>query len=103
MAPLIDFEKKKPKPIWKMYQMLWANIDHNELPPILTWDNNRKGKQKKKLTWKTDDLTWTNNDESEPTSSWEWEENKKDKRKGKEREKETIQTIITYNTYTIPQ
>ncbi|KAG9304612.1 hypothetical protein G9A89_020176 [Geosiphon pyriformis] len=38
---------KKPKPIWEAYQVLWANIDHNELLPILLWDNNRKKKEKK--------------------------------------------------------
>ncbi|KAG9299440.1 hypothetical protein G9A89_009392 [Geosiphon pyriformis] len=39
----------------KTYQVLWANIDHNKLPPILTWDNNdnRKKKQRKEHTWET--------------------------------------------------
>ncbi|KAG9307619.1 hypothetical protein G9A89_023184 [Geosiphon pyriformis] len=36
IALLIDFEEKKPKPIWKVYQILWANEEHNELPPILS-------------------------------------------------------------------
>ncbi|KAG9287476.1 hypothetical protein G9A89_023848 [Geosiphon pyriformis] len=104
MAPLIDFNKKKPKPTWEAYQVLWADKEHNELPPILFWDNNNKGKKKQKeeLIWETNDLTWTDNDESELTSSWEWEEDKENKGKGKE--EETTQTIITYNnTYTIPQ
>ncbi|KAG9284726.1 hypothetical protein G9A89_003029 [Geosiphon pyriformis] len=105
---LIKLEDKKEKPTWKAYQVLWADEEHNELPPILSWNDNnkRKGKQKKELTWKTDDLTWTDNDESKPTSSWEWEEdkeNKEDKRKGKKREEETTQTTTAYNPYTIPQ
>ncbi|KAG9296696.1 hypothetical protein G9A89_001328 [Geosiphon pyriformis] len=57
MAPLIDFEEEKPKPTWEAYQVLWADEEHNELPPILFWDNNRKRKQTNKLTWETDDLT----------------------------------------------
>ncbi|KAG9288529.1 hypothetical protein G9A89_015735 [Geosiphon pyriformis] len=34
LAPLINFEEKT-KPIWEVYQVLWANPDHNELLPIL--------------------------------------------------------------------
>ncbi|KAG9302978.1 hypothetical protein G9A89_022638 [Geosiphon pyriformis] len=85
------------------YQVSWADEEHNELLPILSWDDNNKEKrkQKEKLTWKTDDLTWTDNDESELMSSWEWEEDKKNKEKGKE--EETTQTTTIYNTYTIPQ
>ncbi|KAG9299240.1 hypothetical protein G9A89_013888 [Geosiphon pyriformis] len=100
---LIELEKKKEKPTWEAYQVSWADKKHNELPPILSWDNNNKGKgkQKEELTWETDDLTWTNNDESKPTSSWEWEEDKENKGKGKK--KETTQTTTAYNTYTIPQ
>ncbi|KAG9298504.1 hypothetical protein G9A89_016501 [Geosiphon pyriformis] len=55
MAPLIDFEEEKPKPTW----------EHNKLPPILSWDNNGKGKQTNKLTWKTNNLTWTDNKQKE--------------------------------------
>ncbi|KAG9301400.1 hypothetical protein G9A89_018072 [Geosiphon pyriformis] len=56
---LIELEEEKEKPTWEAYQVLWANEEHNELPPILPWDNNNngKGKQKEKLTWETDDLT----------------------------------------------
>ncbi|KAG9299798.1 hypothetical protein G9A89_013158 [Geosiphon pyriformis] len=50
MALLIDFEKEKPKPTWEAYQVLWADEEHNELLPILSWDDNRKGKQTNKLT-----------------------------------------------------
>ncbi|KAG9291760.1 hypothetical protein G9A89_012045 [Geosiphon pyriformis] len=102
MALLIDFDEEKPKPMWEAYQVLWTNKKHNELPPILFWDNNNKGKekQKKELTWATNDLTWTDNDKSKPTSSWKWKEDKENKGKGKE--EETTQTT-TYNTYTIPQ
>ncbi|KAG9295792.1 hypothetical protein G9A89_009021 [Geosiphon pyriformis] len=50
-APLIEFEEEKKKPTWKAYQISWADENHNELLPILFWDNNGKGKQKKiKLT-----------------------------------------------------
>ncbi|KAG9288849.1 hypothetical protein G9A89_012178 [Geosiphon pyriformis] len=69
-APLINFEKEKPKPTWEAYQVSWADEEHNELPPILSWDDNRKEKQTNELTWKTDDLTWTDNKQEE-TSSWE--------------------------------
>ncbi|KAG9305696.1 hypothetical protein G9A89_022618 [Geosiphon pyriformis] len=53
-TPLIKFEEEKVKPIWEAYQVLWANVDHNKLLPILAWDNNdnRKKKQKKKPIWK---------------------------------------------------
>ncbi|KAG9303073.1 hypothetical protein G9A89_000077 [Geosiphon pyriformis] len=84
MAPLIDFKEEKPKPTWKAYQVLWTDEEHNELLPILSWDDNGKGKQTNKLIWETDNLTWTDNEQEEP-SSWEWKE---EKRKGKEREKE---------------
>ncbi|KAG9296361.1 hypothetical protein G9A89_014953 [Geosiphon pyriformis] len=54
-APLIDFEEKKPKSTWEAYQVLWANEEHNKLPPILSWDNNGKGKQKRtEPTWNAD-------------------------------------------------
>ncbi|KAG9285085.1 hypothetical protein G9A89_009896 [Geosiphon pyriformis] len=100
---LIKLEEEKKKPTWEAYQVLWADEEHNELPPILFWDDNNKEKEKQKeeLTWETNDLTWTNNDESKLTSSWEWEEDKENKRK--EKEKETTQTTTTYNTYTTPQ
>ncbi|KAG9284361.1 hypothetical protein G9A89_023618 [Geosiphon pyriformis] len=51
-APLINFDEEKPKPTWEAYQVLWTDEKHNELPPILSWDNNNKekGKQKEKLT-----------------------------------------------------
>ncbi|KAG9302764.1 hypothetical protein G9A89_009541 [Geosiphon pyriformis] len=54
---LINFEEKKPKPTWKAYQVLWANIEHNKLPPILDWEekNNVKGKgtETEKHIWET--------------------------------------------------
>ncbi|KAG9304187.1 hypothetical protein G9A89_019749 [Geosiphon pyriformis] len=66
---LIKLEKEKEKLIWEAYQVSWADEEHNELPPILSWDDNNKekGKQKEELTWETDDLTWTDNNESKPT------------------------------------
>ncbi|KAG9290188.1 hypothetical protein G9A89_022164 [Geosiphon pyriformis] len=64
-TPLIKFEKKKVKPIWKAYQVSWANIDHNKLPPILAWDNNDNGKkkQREKPIWEATIDTWTNNNQ----------------------------------------
>ncbi|KAG9295373.1 hypothetical protein G9A89_013402 [Geosiphon pyriformis] len=72
--------------------ILWANEEHNELPPILSWDNNGKGKQTNELTWETNNLTWTDNEQEKP-SSWEWKE---EKGKGKEREEENTQANNTY-------
>ncbi|KAG9287275.1 hypothetical protein G9A89_008905 [Geosiphon pyriformis] len=69
-APLIDFEEEKPKPTWKAYQVSWADKEHNKLPPILSWDDNGKGKQTNKLTWETNDLIWIDNKQEE-ASSWE--------------------------------
>ncbi|KAG9289495.1 hypothetical protein G9A89_003654 [Geosiphon pyriformis] len=64
--PLIEFKKEIRKPTWEAYQVSWANQDHNELPPVPSWNGNVKGKQKKtKLTW-TSDQTWeTKNDYNE--------------------------------------
>ncbi|KAG9298318.1 hypothetical protein G9A89_002806 [Geosiphon pyriformis] len=73
---LIELEEEKLKPTWEVYQVLWANNDHNKLLPILF----------------------------ELTVNWEWEEDKgRDKGKGKE--KDTTQANNTYipNTYTPPQ
>ncbi|KAG9289965.1 hypothetical protein G9A89_010271 [Geosiphon pyriformis] len=62
-TPLIELEEEKPKPTWKAYQVSWANNDHNELLPILAWDDNdnRKEKQKKEHTWGTTINIWTDN------------------------------------------
>ncbi|KAG9293650.1 hypothetical protein G9A89_018987 [Geosiphon pyriformis] len=57
MAPLINFKEEKPKPIWEAYQVLWADKEHNKLPPILSWDDNGKRKQTNELIWETDNLT----------------------------------------------
>ncbi|KAG9307432.1 hypothetical protein G9A89_017262 [Geosiphon pyriformis] len=46
--PLIEFEKEKAKPTWEVYQVLWADINHNGLLPILVWNNNDNGKEKQK-------------------------------------------------------
>ncbi|KAG9290851.1 hypothetical protein G9A89_011000 [Geosiphon pyriformis] len=95
-ASLINFEEKKPKPTWEAYQVLWADKEHNKLPPILSWNNNGKEKQTNELTWETDDLTWTDN-EQEEASSWEWNKNKG---KGKKKKEETPPTTTIYNSYT---
>ncbi|KAG9295314.1 hypothetical protein G9A89_021245 [Geosiphon pyriformis] len=65
MAPLINFEEEKPKPTWEAYQVSWANEEYNELPPILSWDDNKKKKQTNEFIWETDDLTWTDNEQEE--------------------------------------
>ncbi|KAG9306551.1 hypothetical protein G9A89_004748 [Geosiphon pyriformis] len=89
---LIKLEEEKKKPTWKAYQVSWADADHNELPLILSWNDNPKGKQKEELTWETDDLTWTDNKQKE-LSSWKW----------KKREKENTQANNTYISYTYGQ
>ncbi|KAG9299522.1 hypothetical protein G9A89_020693 [Geosiphon pyriformis] len=53
-TPLIEFKEEEKKPTWEAYQVFWANTEHNELPPILLWDDNSKGKQSKELIWKAD-------------------------------------------------
>ncbi|KAG9289022.1 hypothetical protein G9A89_015571 [Geosiphon pyriformis] len=101
-APLIKFEEEEKKPTWKAYQVLWIHNDHNELPPILSWDDNTKEKQREELTWETDDLNWIDNNKSKSTPSWEWEENSK--RKEKVKEKELLPTNnYTPHKYTPPQ
>ncbi|KAG9304295.1 hypothetical protein G9A89_019857 [Geosiphon pyriformis] len=60
LQPLIKLEEKTKKPTWEAYQISWANIDHNELLPILAWnkDDHEKGKQKEEHTWETTIGTW---------------------------------------------
>ncbi|KAG9304858.1 hypothetical protein G9A89_000771 [Geosiphon pyriformis] len=94
-ALLIDFKEEKPKPTWEAYQVLWTDKEHNELPPILSWDDNRKEKQTNELTWETDNLTWIDN-KHEEISSWEWNE---DKEKGKKKEERMPPTATIYNSY----
>ncbi|KAG9304199.1 hypothetical protein G9A89_019761 [Geosiphon pyriformis] len=43
--PLIEFKKETRKSIWEAYQVLWANQDHNELPPEEKDNGKRKGKK----------------------------------------------------------
>ncbi|KAG9287782.1 hypothetical protein G9A89_017377 [Geosiphon pyriformis] len=76
-TPLIKFEKEKAKPTWEAYQVSWADVNHNELLPILAWDNNDNGKEKQreKLTWKATINTWTDNNQSEMPPILDWEEN----------------------------
>ncbi|KAG9301662.1 hypothetical protein G9A89_016732 [Geosiphon pyriformis] len=61
-----------------------TNVDHNELPLILAWDedNHGKGKQKEEHTWETTIGAWIDDNQNElpPTLSW------KEKGKGKKRE-----------------
>ncbi|KAG9292270.1 hypothetical protein G9A89_009082 [Geosiphon pyriformis] len=44
--PLIKLEKKEKKPTWKAYQVSWADAEHNELLPVLSWDNKKKKREK---------------------------------------------------------
>ncbi|KAG9283971.1 hypothetical protein G9A89_005478 [Geosiphon pyriformis] len=82
--PLINFEEEKPKLIWEVYQVLWADVKHNELLPILDWEekNNikRKGTETEEHTWETTIDAWNNDDESKtmPTS---WKKKRKEKEK----------------------
>ncbi|KAG9304664.1 hypothetical protein G9A89_021444 [Geosiphon pyriformis] len=77
--PLIELKEEK-KPIWKAFQVFWANADHNELSLILSW--NDKGKKKKEeLIWQPNLRAWDEDELNESTAEWTWEE----KRKGKEK------------------
>ncbi|KAG9304037.1 hypothetical protein G9A89_005947 [Geosiphon pyriformis] len=100
LTPLIEFEKEKVKPIWEAYQVSWADVNHNKLPPILAWNNNnnRKEKQKEEPTWEAIINTWTNNNQSEMPPILDWEEKNKEKGKGREEnipEKTTTAKEIT--------
>ncbi|KAG9298450.1 hypothetical protein G9A89_000019 [Geosiphon pyriformis] len=66
--PFIEFEKKTRKLTWEVYQVSWANKDHNKLPPIFSWDDKGKGKENKELIWKTDQNWETDNDQDEPAN-----------------------------------
>ncbi|KAG9294225.1 hypothetical protein G9A89_021584 [Geosiphon pyriformis] len=92
---LINFEEKKPKPTWEVYQVLWADVNHNELPPILAWDNNdkEKKKQREKHIWRTIINAWTDDNQSKMPPILDWEE--RDKRKGKEREENILKDTTT--------
>ncbi|KAG9286442.1 hypothetical protein G9A89_014608 [Geosiphon pyriformis] len=48
LQPLIELEKKTKKPTWEAYQVLWTDVDHNELPLILAWDEDDYRKEKQK-------------------------------------------------------
>ncbi|KAG9285988.1 hypothetical protein G9A89_022664 [Geosiphon pyriformis] len=47
-ALLIKLEKEVSKPFWKAYQVSWADENHNELLPILSWDDQKKKKVHRK-------------------------------------------------------
>ncbi|KAG9288700.1 hypothetical protein G9A89_004319 [Geosiphon pyriformis] len=98
LAPLIKFEKEEEKPTWKVYQVCWADADHNKLQLIPSWDNNRKGKQKEKLTWNAN-YVWRTDNNLEELATWKWK--KIDKRKEKKKKKEPKSSGATnYNFYT---
>ncbi|KAG9299456.1 hypothetical protein G9A89_009409 [Geosiphon pyriformis] len=64
---LIELKEEKKKPTWKAYQISWADANHNELLPILSWDD--KGKKKeKKLIWKPNLKAWSKDNLSKPTT-----------------------------------
>ncbi|KAG9286387.1 hypothetical protein G9A89_014553 [Geosiphon pyriformis] len=68
---LIEFKKETRKPTWEAYQVLWADQDHNKLPPVPSWNSNVKGKQKEtELTWISDQAWETKNDYNKP-ANWE--------------------------------
>ncbi|KAG9299899.1 hypothetical protein G9A89_005428 [Geosiphon pyriformis] len=99
-TPLIEFKEEKAKPTWEVYQVLWADVDYNELPPILAWDNNdnKKEKQREELIWEATINAWTNNNQSEMLPILNWEEKNRKKEKGREEnipEKTTITEEIT--------
>ncbi|KAG9298904.1 hypothetical protein G9A89_015926 [Geosiphon pyriformis] len=85
-TPLIKFEEEKVKPTWKAYQVSWANVDHNKLPPIFAWDNNDNGKEKQREepTWEATINAWTNNNQSKMPPILDWKEKNKKKEKGRE-------------------
>ncbi|KAG9296951.1 hypothetical protein G9A89_003665 [Geosiphon pyriformis] len=84
----------------KAYQVLWADVNHNKLLPILSWNDKEKKKEEEKLIWGTNQRFWSDYSQSKPTTEWTWEE----KRKGKEQEKEPAQfTTPTYATYRQPK
>ncbi|KAG9303295.1 hypothetical protein G9A89_013621 [Geosiphon pyriformis] len=63
----------KTNPEWSTHisTISWANKKHNELPPILSWNDNGKGKQKEtELTWNADQA-WNTNHDLEKLPSWE--------------------------------
>ncbi|KAG9293964.1 hypothetical protein G9A89_019302 [Geosiphon pyriformis] len=64
---------------------LWTDEGHNELPPILFWDNKGKGKENKELTWKTDQNWETDNNQDKP-ANWEWKETDKERERRKKKE-----------------
>ncbi|KAG9297008.1 hypothetical protein G9A89_008594 [Geosiphon pyriformis] len=75
--PFIEFEEETKKPTWEAYQVSWTNQDYNELPPVLFWNSNIKGKQKEtELTWISNQARETKNDYNELKDNG--------KRKGKE-------------------
>ncbi|KAG9287816.1 hypothetical protein G9A89_017411 [Geosiphon pyriformis] len=73
----------------------WADINHNELLPILIWDNNDNGKEKQreKPIWEATIDTWTNNNQSEMSPILDWKE--KNKEKGKEKEENILEKTTT--------
>ncbi|KAG9295371.1 hypothetical protein G9A89_013400 [Geosiphon pyriformis] len=84
-------------PTTSLYQVLWADNDHNELPPILSWDNNGKEKQKKGLIWSTNQILWADNNYQKLLQTWKWKENNEKKEKTKE--EETVPTNTTNRLY----
>ncbi|KAG9299513.1 hypothetical protein G9A89_020684 [Geosiphon pyriformis] len=86
---------------WEAYQVSWADINHNELLPILAWNknDNKKKKQREKPTWKATIDAWTDNNQSEMPPILDWEEKNKKKGKGREenipKETTTVEEITS--------
>ncbi|KAG9287650.1 hypothetical protein G9A89_024000 [Geosiphon pyriformis] len=57
IQPLIKLKEEETKSTWKAYQVSWADKNHNELLPVLLWDDQKKRKRREELTWDTDQLS----------------------------------------------
>ncbi|KAG9286358.1 hypothetical protein G9A89_014524 [Geosiphon pyriformis] len=66
--------------------ILWANVNHNKLLPILIWNNNDNGKEKQreKPIWEATIDTWTDNNQSKMPPILDWKKKNKEKEKGRE-------------------
>ncbi|KAG9299979.1 hypothetical protein G9A89_009707 [Geosiphon pyriformis] len=67
LTPLIKLEEEEKKPTWEVYQVFWADIKHNKLLPILSWNDKGKERREKELTRETNQSYW--NKENKPINS----------------------------------
>ncbi|KAG9284374.1 hypothetical protein G9A89_023631 [Geosiphon pyriformis] len=54
------------------------SLNHNKLLPILSWDDNEKGKEKEKLTWNADQVSWNDIEHNELSPILFWNAKEKD-------------------------